>query len=81
MVDINLCIVAPSASFGINIPVKPNKNIYQRIRDDRNSVDPLETADIYRINYRREERETGAYIGKTKRKITETSQNTKEIHN
>ena len=42
-----------------------------RIKDNHNSVDPLETAGIYQINYRREGGRTGAYIGKIKRKIKE----------
>ena len=39
--------------------------------DDCNSIDPLETAGIYRINYHRGGGGTGAYISKTKRKIKE----------
>ena len=38
-----------ATKLGIYVPIKPNKNIYQRIRGDLNSVDPLETAGIYRI--------------------------------
>ena len=60
-----------AVKLGIHIPIKPNKSIYQRIRDDRDNIKPLETAGIYRIKYRREGKETGAYIGKTKRKIKE----------
>ena len=49
--------------------VKLNKP--KRIRDDRDSVDPLETAIIYQINYHRQGGGTGSYIGKTKQKIKE----------
>ena len=47
------------------------KYVDKRIRDDRDSVDPLEKAGIYRVNYRREGGRAEAYIGKSKRKIKE----------
>ena len=37
-----------AAKLGICIPIKPNRNIYQRIRDDHDIANPLETAGIYR---------------------------------
>ena len=45
--------------------------MYQRIRDDRDSVNPLEITEIYQINYRQKEGGAGAYISKTKSKIKE----------
>ena len=53
-----------------HIPIKPNPNILQRIRNDRDSINPLETAGIYKIEYEKEGEEKGSYIGMTKRKGT-----------
>ena len=58
-----------AAKLGIHIAIKPNKSICQRISDDRDRINPLETAGIYPINYSKEEGVTRAYIRKTKRKI------------
>ena len=43
-----------AAKLGIYILIKSNQNIYQRIKDYCDSINPLETAGIYRINYSRE---------------------------
>ena len=54
---------------GINIPIKPNSNIFQQIRKDRDSINPLETSGIYKLEFINENNKTGSYIGMTKRKI------------
>ena len=60
-----------AAILGIYMLFKPNQSIYQRIRYDYCSINPLETAGIYRINYHQKGGGTGAYIRKTKLKIKE----------
>ena len=49
-----------------HIPIKPNLNIFQRIRKDQDSINPLETSSIYQIDFEEERGEKCSYIGKKK---------------
>ena len=46
-----------------------NPNIFQRIRKDRESINPLEISGIYRIEFEKEGGEKGSHVRMTKRKI------------
>ena len=46
-------------------------NIFQHVKSDRDPINPLDTADIYRIEYTDENSKKGYYIRVTKRKINE----------
>ena len=58
-----------ASKLGINIPIRPNRNIFQRIRKDQDSINPLETSGIYKIDFINKNDKAGSYIGMTKRKI------------
>ena len=60
-----------AAKFNLNVPIKSSPNIFQHIKSDRDPVNPLDAADIYRIDYTDENNKKGYYIGVTKRKIKE----------
>ena len=57
-----------AAKFNLNVPIKPSPNIFQHIKSDRLPVNPLDTADIYRIEHTDENNKKGQ-IGVTKWKI------------
>ena len=40
-----------AAKFNLNVPIKPCPNIFQHKKSDRDPVNPLDTAGIYRIEY------------------------------
>ena len=50
-------------------PIKPNPNIFQWIRNDRDPINPLETSGTYKIEYEKEAGKRGSCIGMSKRKI------------
>ena len=60
-----------AAKFNLNVPIKPCPNIFQHIKSDRDLVNPLDTAGIYRIEYTDENNKKYYYVGVTKRKINE----------
>lgn len=65
----SLSIKKEAAKFNLRIPIKPNPNIFQRIRNEKEIVNNHETAGIYKINFTDENGKQGSYIGMTKRKI------------
>ena len=46
-------------------------NVFQYVKSDRDPINPLDSAEIYRIEYRDKNRDKGYYIGITKWKINE----------
>ena len=60
-----------AAKFNLNVPIQPSPNIIQHIKSDRDLVNPLDTAGVYRIKYTDENNKEGYYIGVTKQKINE----------
>ena len=57
-----------AAKFNICTLFNPNENIFQRIRSDKDKVKAEETAGVCKISYIDENKQTGCYIGQTKRK-------------
>ena len=52
---------------------KPSLNIFHYIKSDRDPINPLDTAGVYRIKYKDENSKKDYYIGVTKQKIYERS--------
>ena len=55
------------------MPTESNKSIFKLIRSNKERIEPIETAGIYRINYIDETGKKGAYVCETKRKIIKTA--------
>ena len=66
---ISIKIKNEATKAGFYIPIKSNPNIFQQIWNDQDPINPLETSDIYKIEYEKEDGKRGSYIGMTKRKI------------
>lgn len=53
------------------LPIAPERTIFNRLRSEIEKPNLLETAGIYKINYKYNNEKQGVYIGMTKRKIRE----------
>ena len=53
------------------MPTESNKSIFKLIRSNKERIEPIETAGIYRINYIDEKGIKGANIGQSKEKTIE----------
>lgn len=36
--------------FNINVPIKPNPNLFRLLRNEKSKIEPIETAGIYQLN-------------------------------
>lgn len=52
----------------VNVPKKPNKNIFQGIRTEKEQMDDLITSDTYRFNLKNERGDEKYYSGITSRR-------------